>query len=967
MDYNQNNASLRLAEVISERVNDAWASGEMLEQVTPTTAALLRFWFDEAQCDERERNFHAGQRQAIMNIIYLHEVVKPHSVLDLYEKMAPELAEVLNLQMLSQEKYQMAKYAVKMATGTGKTWVMHALMLWQMLNARHEQEPSGLFTQHFLVVAPGLIVYDRLKDAFCGRLQRGADTRNLQTNDFFMNQEVLVPPQFRPEVFSFIQNNVVTKEEGIGRKTTGSGLIALTNWHLFENQTKEDEELAAREQGMDPSDVVADLLPLRPGTSAGNDLNMLDRRYLRGTELDYLSSLSSLMVINDEAHHIHNIKRGGETDEVEWQRGLNKISSGVNQFVQVDFSATPFDAIGSGNKATKRYFPHIVVDFDLLHAMKQGLVKTLLLAKRKDLTDVTLDFRALRDADNKVCGLSSGQRLMLRAGLEKLKKLETEFLQLNSEKNPKMLVMCEDTNVSPFVVDFLLQEGLAEEDVLRIDSTEKGVVKEDEWQAVKTQLFDIDRFVHPKVIVSVLMLREGFDVNNICVIVPLRSSEAPILLEQTIGRGLRLMWREKEYEAMKLFNRHRILREHVAPDNYIDTLSIVEHPAFIRYYEDLLAGGLAGMDDEDQNGGVSAVGDMLKVGLKENFVPYDFLWPIILHESEEELPELDFDINTWETFSAYPLDRLRRFLASDGESFVLQDVVSKTQFGTYKVSADLFSARTYNEYLQKLLVTVTLRIDRLGRRERRLPNLQVSGAKLIGAVDCYIRTRLFGQPFNPFSGSDWKVLLSTEGIVTRHIIEQVSRAIYHQQNSVETTDAQVEHIPFSSIDTLRMRKSLSLKLVKTIYERLPFPSNSQLEKAFMEFLDRDGEVESFIKVNETQHAFAKICYLRDDGLLATYHPDFLVATDEKIYLVETKGNDRLSTTNVRRKWEATVAWTRRVNELKPEQRMGRIWEYVLLAEDNFYMLSANGANIKDICDRCMVSYSSATGELDFSD
>ena len=60
---------------------------------------------------------------------------------------------------------------------------------------------------------------------------------------------------------------------------------------------------------------------------------------------------------------------------------------------------------------------------------------------------------------------------------------------------------------------------------------------------LRERLFDVDRHAKPRVIISVLMLREGFDVNNICVIVPLRASSAGILLEQTIGRGRRLMWR----------------------------------------------------------------------------------------------------------------------------------------------------------------------------------------------------------------------------------------------------------------------------------------------------------------------------------------------------------------------------------------------------------------------------------------
>jgi len=47
------------------------------------------------------------------------------------------------------------------------------------------------------------------------------------------------------------------------------------------------------------------------------------------------------------------------------------------------------------------------------------------------------------------------------------------------------------------------------------------------------------------------MLKEGFDVNNICVVVPLRASSSSKLLEQLIGRGLRLMWREPEYNEIK--------------------------------------------------------------------------------------------------------------------------------------------------------------------------------------------------------------------------------------------------------------------------------------------------------------------------------------------------------------------------------------------------------------------------------
>ena len=962
MKTNNVNTSLELAKRLSETVNDAWESGELLEQVTPTTQELLKFWFSEEYCSLRNRNFHAGQRQAILNIVYLHEVLKAKNVMEYYERLMPDMMALSDLATLSQQKYQMPKYAVKMATGTGKTWVMHALLIWQMLNARHEDVKSGRFTKNFLLVAPGLIVYDRLLDAFCGRLKEGTEERDIETNDFYLNQEVFIPVHYRQEVFSFIQNNVVTKEDGIGRKTTGDGLIALTNWHLFENQMGDEAE----DEENDMPSIINKLLPIRPGKAAGNDLGMLDRRYLRGSELEYLAGLDDIMVINDEAHHIHELKRNGEIEEVEWQKGLNVIAENKGErFFQIDFSATPYDQRGSGKRVQKVYFPHIIVDFDLATAMRKGLVKTLLLDRRQELTELEhLDYKAVRDERNKVCDLSDGQRLMLRAGLAKLKKLEDEFTAVDEKKNPKMLVICEDTSVAPFVSQLMMEDGLSQDEVVTIDSNAKGEVSEEEWKQTKEKLFNIDKYKKPKVIISVLMLREGFDVNNICVIVPLRSSEAPILLEQIIGRGLRLMWREAEYQSIKDDDRKRVLQLHTQPRTYIDMLSIIEHPAFIQFYEELFAQGLA-IEDTGETGEGGSTGDLIRVGLREDYEQFDFEWPMIVREAEEELEDVEIDINNLQPFTAFPLDKLRQFLAQDGETFISQEAISKTQFGRYKVTANLFTATSYNEYLQKLLRTITLRFDRVtSHREMPVPNLQINEAKTIAVVDRYIRTRLFGQPFNPFNGSDWKILLSKDAIVTKHIIEEMARAIFNMQQNVMTTDAQVVHTKFSSVIEIKMRESFSLETHKTIYERQGFPTHGGgLEKAFIDFLDKDGEVERFLKISENMHPFAVIYYMRRDGLMATYHPDFIVATTQKIYLIETKGNDKLFDKNVRQKQTAAVEWTRKINELKPEERMNREWEYILVSEDNFYGLSHNGATITDICERCKVSLSAAMGEI----
>ena len=224
-----------------------------------------------------------------------------------------------------------------------------------------------------------------------------------------------------------------------------------------------------------------------------------------------------------------------------------------------------------------------------------------------------------------------------------------------------MLVICEDTKVSPFVTQFLIQEGLKEEDILQIDSDKKGSVPEKEWQSIKQKLFNVDKHSTPKVIVSVLMLREGFDVNNVCVIVPLRSSQAPILLEQVIGRGLRLMWRERDYEEVKHENRIKMLVEKKSPSNYLDILSIIEHPAYKQFYDDLENGMV--VDEKEMPSRESILGGMITVGLKENYKDYDMFIPAIISEREEILHFNGLQTSNFQKFS-WSLAQLKKMTAN---------------------------------------------------------------------------------------------------------------------------------------------------------------------------------------------------------------------------------------------------------------------------------------------------------------
>lgn len=952
---------LDFAKQLSQIANQEWESGSFLQKVTPVTQDLLRYWFNSAFCDTRYINFHKGQKQAILNAIYCHEVLKTDSILSMYQQASQDLLTPDFFNYIAGDKFQHPKYCVKMATGTGKTFVLNALLIWQYLNAKFKEVESEIkFTKNFLLVAPGLIVYERLLDAFLGKEQEDG-TRNFDTSDIKRNENLFIPERYRQSIFSFIQNNVVKKEE-IGKKITGDGLIAITNWHLLAGvEEEEDTDISPLN---DPSKVIKDLLPITPGTTTGHDLNTIDNRFLKGGELEYLQSLENICVFNDEAHHIHENKQNGIISEVEWQKSLNFISENKGRnFIQIDFSATPYDVTGSGQKRTKHYFPHIIVDFALKEAIRSGLVKTIAIDKRKEIATLEnedLDFKAIRDGKN-VIDLSEGQRLMLRAGLSKLRILEEEFTKEAENKYPKMLIICEDTKVSPLVCEFLKSEGLSDDDIMQIDSDKKGSIKETEWKEVKQRLFNVDKHSTPKVIVSVLMLREGFDVSNVCVIVPLRSSQAPILLEQVIGRGLRLMWREKDYQEIKAENRYKMFVEKQSPNNYLDILSIIEHPAFIQFYDDLENGMV--VEEKEMPTKENVLGDIITVGLKENYQDYDFYIPTIVSEKEEILKFGELKTDNLNKLP-WTLEQLKAMARNYGdESFYSEEMTVKTRFGDYKVSSQLFNAQSYNEFLSRMLEAITNNIARVGGHSS-YPTMQINQVALIEVIDNYIRTKLFGKPFNPNEDNNWRVLMIAKVGILEHIMKEVSQSVYDMQNNIEITEATVIKNYFSQIQTLKMRENFALDIRKSIYEKTAYPSNKgEFEKDFMLFADRDSEVERFLKINENYHTFSFLKYIRTDGLLSSYCPDFIIKTGDNIYFVETKAQKDIDNANVKQKQKSALDWCKKINELPSYERMNAFWNYSLLDDTTFYSMQSRGASTKEILEYCKLTNGKIEGKL----
>ena len=220
-------------------------------------------------------------------------------------------------------------------------------------------------------------------------------------------------------------------------------------------------------------------------------------------------------------------------------------------------------------------------------------------------------------------------------------------------------------------------------------------------------------------------------------------------------------------------------------------------------------------------------------------------------------------------------------------------------------------------------------------------------AALATALDDYIRERLFGESFEPFVDEGWRLLLLQP--VIEHIVRIFGLALVRAEEHTITGATEVRHRRLSEVTKLMVRESASLEVSKCIYTRLPYPTRSGgLERAFIEWAQTDAGVEAFCKISENRHDFARLRYVKDDGLPAFYIPDFLVRTADGIYLVETKAQEQVSHPNVQRKLKAATTWCERINTLDAEQRGERCWYYALIGESLFHDWRQQGARLGEL-------------------
>ena len=893
--------------------------------VTQTTLELFNYWFQRGE--DVEERFYDCQRRAIETIVYCCEILKPTTLQELFERVAPEsLYQHLPLKQ-EVETISFLKYAVKMATGSGKTWVLAALLVWQYFNKINNEE--GDYSYRFLVVTPGHEVLNRLLDSFKGKRDIKTGNRNPETSDY--KKSLFMPDGTHWRGRFNLGDPILGKEVSPNIQPPDGPFVVITNWQQFRLKSTAQNLWAQY---------------------TGEDVEEMPRGEII---LDFLSQYPDLIIMNDEAHHVHG-KKSATGEELVWRQFMNILYNQLKKshgkkfgpFLQIDCSATPF--YGSGEK--REYFPHIIYDYDLVSAMQDMLVKQLFLEERQSIGGETLEdlnFRAERyeleggHKRGEIKSLSDGQKLLLEIGRLKLEQLTSEFKQKGLDKKPVMMVLCEDTIVANLTRDHFAT--LTDESGNYYDDRQVMVIHSDLTEVkhgttlenARKRLDRIDVDSDPlRVVISVLMLREGFDKNNICIVVVLRATEADLLLEQIVGRGLRLMFPPYSYPTLQDAKRDAYfeIRRNKTPSNSLDFLFVVEHPRFRAFYESLKNEGyIIGGGDTS---GTDSTGDIIPVdAITEKIKEYDIAWPIQIF-NEGLMPELSqIDISSLPKYSG-DFYNLKKWLSK----LVVQETHVETgkKTKTWKLDNEYFD---YSYFLRQASRAVATR-----GRESILTAKQAEIAQL---TDDYVSEYCFGESIDFTKQENYSVLNYI--LVFDYIVQTVHQAII---KLIEGYKYEIKGIwgKLSEVPRLMLRESKSIETDKSIYPRIGYQiKGGGFERDFMiNVLNSSAEVLSYAKLDRRHRL--KITYRDHTGILRNYEVDFIVKTNNKMYLVETKADRDLDSSNVAVKARAAVAWCEQASTvlLLSDYKQPQAWEYLLLSEGLFK--SNKGLGFKALVPLC---------------
>ncbi len=391
-------------------------------------------------------------------------------------------------------------------------------------------------------------------------------------------------------------------------------------------------------------------------------------------------------------------------------------------------------------------------------------------------------------------------------------------------------------------------------------------------------------------IVSVLMLREGWDVQSVTVIVGLRpyTSKANILPEQTVGRGLRLMFR--------------------GATGYIERVDVIGNKTFIEFVEQLER-------EEDIQLETFKVGEKVSIitiapdpNKKDKDIPIPVLSPILTRKKSlaEEIAELDVKGFDCPILPRKQDDAVAKKFRYEGYDIItLQKLVERE----YSIPEPQTPEEVIGYYARRIAQDV------------KLPS---QFAALAPKVREFLETKAFGEPVTLSEPAMIKAISSNvaQYVTVKTFVEALRKLV------ISELEPQLLHAGRLLSETPPFPWSRpTIAADKSVFNLVP--CDNEFEKEFAQFLQKADDVERFAKLPE-QFGFA-IEYTDNAGNLRYYEPDFVVLTkDGTHYIAETKG---LEDVNVANKDRAAQLWCENTTKLA-----GKPWAYLKVLQTAYKQL-----------------------------
>ncbi len=791
---------------------------------SPTSAALLHHWFDTEHLLENADGslssfqYYFAQREAVETVVWLHEVRKAR---DKYDLIRFDASGAVSPGMFSEA---WPRYVSKLATGAGKTKVLSLLIAWSFFHKLYE--PGSSLARNFLVIAPNIIVLDRLRFDF--------DGLRIFFNDPILPPNGLDGRNWRDDfqITLHIQDDV--------RIVRPTGNLFLTNIHRVflgdvSEPSLEDDDL--RDYFF--SDAFGPK-PVGKTTDPNTDLGEIIRE------------VKELAVFNDEAHHIHDPRMA-------WFKSIQDIHHKMLQkecqlSLQVDVTATPRHDNGA-------IFVQTVSDYPLVEAIHQNVVKHPVLpdavSRAKLHEKKSSIFTEKYDDYLKLC-------------VEEWRKSYAEHQALG--KKAVLFVMVDDTKNCDEVGAYLqkicpeLQNA-----VLVIHTKNNGEISEaasgknkEELEKLRKESNQIDSWASPyKAIVSVLMLKEGWDVRNVTVICGLRAyaAKSNILPEQTLGRGLRRMYFGSETK---------------------EAVSVLGTPAFMEFVESIQSEGVT----------------FDRVPMGSGAQRHDSIVVEVDTENEEKNIE-DLDI---------PLPKLTRKYQREFKNL---EELNPAAFDNPQLPVKPFSPEETREIVFKMMldseVHHTIQLDGSGPADYRsvvafFARQLLKDLRLVGGYDIlYPKVRDFMRD-SLFSPSPHGPVDLEDPVILRNLSEPEAGKILYDSFKVAINALTIQESGTTRIeDRIRLKETrpfrtdyrTHIKASKCIFNTIVGePHSGGFELRFAAFLEAAPDVQAFAK-NYLAVGF-KLDYVRAGGDLSNYTPDFILRTTDRItWIVETKGREEM--------------------------------------------------------------------------